>query len=353
MTHDTSPSSSPRESVPKKPENGSLSGTESSHIGSTDHSDVDSAFPLSGKCTEKAGKRFTFPADRLRIGLIGNPIGHSQSPALFREYFADRQDILQHWSYDLIERDSFPDAYAAFLRDYVAVNVTTPFKEEAFRAADVRDRSAGLCQASNLLVKSHFTVCDSVSGADSQSLAGLNGERESIVAYNTDYEAVMEILRDEFLGSASRIRVLVLGCGGAGKAAAAAAYMAGMQVCICNRTLSRAQAFALHLNQFNRHIPNTRSERPKYVTAMGLADTVSAIMDSDVVINALPGPGSEEILRSLPGGQPDIFADKLILEASYKSPCLDRILCRRYISGLVWLRLQALATYRIVLGHDI
>ena len=137
MTHDTSPSSSPRESVPKKPENGSLSGTESSHIGSTDHSDVDSAFPLSGKCTEKAGKRFTFPADRLRIGLIGYPIGHSQSPALFREYFADRPDILQHWSYDLIERDSFPDAYAAFLRDYVAVNVTTPFKEEARRRHSV------------------------------------------------------------------------------------------------------------------------------------------------------------------------------------------------------------------------
>ena len=80
---------------------------------------------------------------------------------------------------------------------------------------------------------------------------------------------------------------------------------------------------------------------------------VSAIMDSDVVINALPGPGSEEIFRSLPGGRPDIFADKLILEASYKSPCLGKVPCRRYISGLVWLRLQALATYRIVLGPDI
>ncbi|HIZ86738.1 MAG TPA: hypothetical protein IAC03_01050 [Candidatus Coprenecus pullistercoris] len=292
-------------------------------------------------------------ADRQRIGLIGNPIGHSLSPALFREYFADRPDILSRWNYDLIERDNFSDAYAAFLRDFIAVNVTAPFKEEAFRAADVRDRSAGLCQASNLLVKSRFTVCDSISGADSQSLTGLNGGHECIVAYNTDYEAVMKILRDEFPGPASRIRVLVLGCGGAGKAAAAAAYMAGMQVCICNRTISRAQDFASHLRSFSRHIPDTRSERPGNVTAIRLADMVSAIMDSDVLINALPGPGSEEILRSFPGGQPDIFADKLIIEASYKSPCLDRVLCRRYISGLVWLRLQALATYRIVLGPDI
>ena len=294
-----------------------------------------------------------FPADRLRIGLIGNPIGHSRSPELFREYFSSRPDILEHWSYDLIERSTFDGAWNAFMRDYIAVNVTAPFKEDAFRAADVRDRSAGLCQASNLLVKSRFTVCDSISGADSRSLTGLSGGRECIVAYNTDYEAVKEILRDEFPRSVSRIRVLVLGCGGAGKAAAAAAYMAGMQVCICNRTLSRAQAFASHLSQFNRHIPDTRSERPGHVTAAGLTDIVSEIMDSDVVINALPGPGSEEILRSLPGGQPDIFTDKLILEASYKSPCLDRALCRRYISGLVWLRLQALATYRIVLGPDI
>ena len=99
-----------------------------------------------------------FPADRLRIGLIGYPIGHSQSPALFREYFADRQDILQHWSYDLIERESFPDAYAAFLRDYVAVNVTTPFKEEAFRAADVRPAGEKPLYRMRFRIRCGFTV---------------------------------------------------------------------------------------------------------------------------------------------------------------------------------------------------
>ena len=272
-----------------------------------------------------------FPTDRLRIGLIGNPIGHSRSPELFREYFASRPDILEHWSYDLIELGTFDEAWNAFMRDYIAVNVTAPFKEDAFRAADVRDRSAVLCQASNLLVK----------------------KENGVMAYNTDYEAVMEILRDEFPGPASRIRVLVLGCGGAGKAAAAAAFVTGTQVCICNRTVSRAQDFASHLGQFCRHIPDNRSERPGNVTVTGLADMIPVIMDSDVVVNALPGPESEKIFHSLPGGQPDLFADKLILEASYKSPCLDRVPCRRYISGLVWLRLQALATYRIVLGPDI
>ena len=200
----------------------------------------------------------TFPADRLRIGLIGNPIGHSQSPALFREYFADRPDILHHWSYDLIERDSFPDAYAAFLMDYVAVNVTTPFKEEAFRAADTWDYSALRCQASNLMVKTSIRdtcapqpIENATLRQSGSGIARFNGKKQSatgnihspesafrIMAYNTDFEAVLEILRQE-CPEPGGCRVLIIGCGGAGKAATAAAIEAGMQTRVYNRTLSR------------------------------------------------------------------------------------------------------------------
>lgn len=70
----------------------------------------------------------------MRLGLIGCPISHSKSPALFLEHYASRPDILEHWSYDLIERDTFDEAWAAFLQDYIAVNVTAPFKEDAFKA---------------------------------------------------------------------------------------------------------------------------------------------------------------------------------------------------------------------------
>ena len=162
-----------------------------------------------------------------RLGLIGCPIGHSLSPALFREHFASRPDILEHWRYDLIERSTFDEAWKAFLQNYAAVNVTAPFKENAFRAADSHDYSALRCRASNLLVKT---------------------QNEGVKAYNTDFEAVMEILRQELqrtttantaeeaLEKVGRNKVLVIGCGGAGKAATAAALEAGMQVSLCNRT---------------------------------------------------------------------------------------------------------------------
>ena len=199
----------------------------------TDHKhNIEKASECSGNST---------PSHR-RLGLIGCPISHSKSPALFLEHYASRPDILEHWSYDLIERSTFDEAWNAFLQDYVAVNVTAPFKENAFRAADSHDYSALRCRAANLLVKT---------------------QNEGVKAYNTDFEAVVEILRQELqrtatantavetVEKAGRHKVLVIGCGGAGKAATAAALEAGMQVSLCNRTVSRAQEFADYLHRYD------------------------------------------------------------------------------------------------------
>lgn len=318
MKHDTSSSG---ESVPKKPESGSLPGAESPHTGPTSRSGADPVFFPGGKCTEKTGKRFTSPAG---IGLIGNPIGHSLSPALFREYFASRPDILRQWSYDLIERDSFDEAWNTFLQDYAAVNVTAPFKENAFRAADSHDYSALRCRASNLLVKT---------------------PDEGVKAYNTDFEAVLEIIQQELqltaaTEKAERRKVLVIGAGGAGKAATAAAIEAGMQVSLCNRTVSRAQEFADYLLGYDPHGRGS-------VTRVIGTDLYSAILEAGIIIYTLPGPS--DILTHLLSSAPDIFSGKIVLEANYKDPVLASVPCRRYISGLTWLRLQAIATYRIVI----
>ncbi|HJB44228.1 MAG TPA: hypothetical protein IAB87_05525 [Candidatus Coprenecus merdipullorum] len=306
-----------------------------------------------------------------RLGLIGCPIGHSLSPALFREHFASRPDILEHWSYDLIERSTFDEAWKAFLQNYAAVNVTAPFKENAFRAADSHDYSALRCRASNLLVKT---------------------QNEGVKAYNTDFKAVMEILRQELqrtttantaeeaLEKVGRNKVLVIGCGGAGKAATAAALEAGMQVSLCNRTASRAQEFADYLRRYDPHKCGTVSKilnlngyasistfeaaniqwtiPPALKIAIYEADTITLtadtwqianIKEADIIIYTLPC--RSDIFTHLLSSAPDIFSDKIILEANYKDPVLASIPCRRYISGLTWLRLQALATYRIVIGR--
>ena len=254
-------------------------------------------------------------APRHRIGLIGYPISHSRSPELFYRYFADRPDILARYSYELVEKKTFEEAYDTFLKDYVAVNVTAPFKTDAFRAADVRERSALLCQASNLLVK-----------------------KPEVTAYNTDFEAVCDILRDT-LGPVSGKTTLVIGCGGAGKAAAAAAATAGMQVIICNRTTDKAAAFAEHLSDIGT------------VTATSLDSLKDSAERADAVISTLSGP-VDIVLKTL-SENPGLFAGKTVLEASYQNPFLQNIPCRKYIPGLEWLRLQAIATYRLILGQTV
>ena len=288
-----------------------------------------------------------------RLGLIGCPIGHSLSPALFREHFASRPDILEHWSYDLIERSTFDEAWKAFLQDYKAVNVTAPFKENAFRAADSHDYSSLRCRASNLLVKT---------------------QNEGVKAYNTDFEAVVKILRQELqrtatantaaeaVEKAGRHKVLVIGCGGAGKAATAAALEADMQVSLCNRTASRAQEFADYLRRYDPHKCGTVSKilnlngyaSISTIEAANIQWTIPpalkiAIYEADTIIYTLPGPSDN--LRRFLSDDPGLLAGKTVIEANYKSPVLSFTPCRHYISGLTWLRLQALATYRIVIGR--
>lgn len=327
--------------------------------------------------------RDTIPIGCRRLGLIGNPIGHSRSPVLFREYFADRPDILQRWSYDLIQRDNFSDAYSVFLRGYVAVNVTAPFKEDAFRAADSYDYSALRCMAANLLVKipvdgicsvarqvGDGTVPSAGRGQRVEDTIPFSDSAFQIMAYNTDFEAVQEIIRQEYSDSEG-YKALVIGCGGAGKAAAAAALEAGMQTTVCNRTIGRSLEYVEHLrtcdphscsavpqivgldsveiNSEDRTVPG-RFPLPA-VMRPAADELLAAIRDSDVIIYSLPGPVTT--IRHLLTVCPDILSGKTVIEANYKDPFLNTVPCRRYISGLTWLRLQAVATYRIVLGPSL
>ena len=61
-----------------------------------------------------------------KFGLIGHPIAHSLSPALFKAGYDGR------YTYDLIEEESFEAAYSRFINEYDGINVTAPFKEQAF-----------------------------------------------------------------------------------------------------------------------------------------------------------------------------------------------------------------------------
>ena len=114
----------------------------------------------------------------------------------------------------------------------------------------------------------------------------------------------------------------MVGCGGAGRAAAVAARRLGCRVTLSNRTPSRAAALAEELGC--DWIP---------------VDDLPAL-SPDLVIYTVPGP-----MDGLP-----VFADAVILEANYRTPCLEGR-GKAYISGRRWLLFQAVAGYEIFTGE--
>lgn len=100
-----------------------------------------------------------------KYAVIGNPIAHSKSP-LIHQAFA--KQTAQDMSY---ERVLAPlDGFEATVKDLIAqgykgVNVTVPFKFEAFNIATVRETRTLLAAAANTLIfKTHDIVADNTDG---------------------------------------------------------------------------------------------------------------------------------------------------------------------------------------------
>ncbi len=239
----------------------------------------------------------------MKFGLIGHPVSHSKSPEFFKEAYPGRDDF----SYDLIDEEDFETAYRRFIAGYDAINVTSPFKDRAFRKADATDTISRELFAVNLLKK--------------------DGNR--IIGYNTDYWAVEEILKG--LGC-RRQNALVVGCGGAAKAAALAAKKLPMSVTLANRDWEKARDFCFAAGG---------------ITPMRLEQAEKGVPEFDLLVYAVPVRTALLDTLDLDG--------KTVVEANYKDPCLKDI-CKergiRYVSGLEWLERQAVASFRRMTGEE-
>lgn len=239
----------------------------------------------------------------MKFGLIGHPIAHSLSPALFKAGYDGR------YQYELIESNDFEEAYSRFLNEYDGINVTAPFKELAYAKADILSEECKAIGATNLLIKTP----------------------EGVKAYNSDYLGVRMWLQEA--DADRKISVLIVGMGGAGKAAAAAAESLGMKVTRMNRTV--------------------RDE-----TTRPLEDFRECFREHDIIIYNIPTAIAS--LKELT--KEDFIPGKLkyILEANYRNPSFDEdVLSRfikadtsvRYTGGRIWLLYQALTGYEIFTGE--
>ncbi len=87
-----------------------------------------------------------------KLGVIGNPIEHSLSPVIFK-LFASQFNINLNYEKILVNDDEhfIQTVNNFFAHNGLALNITSPFKEEACLIAQQHTSRASFCHASNLL----------------------------------------------------------------------------------------------------------------------------------------------------------------------------------------------------------
>jgi shikimate dehydrogenase len=164
--------------------------------------------------------------------LLGNPLGHSISPAMHNRVF---EKLGLDYCYMPVEvgPDNLATVFTGLTRMNVAgFNVTIPHKIRIMEYLDELDPLAETIGAVN-------TIC-----IDDGRTKG----------YNTDGEGFIRSLEEEAKISVRDKRFFLLGGGGAIRAIAMTlAFKGAEKIIICNRTMTKAQELAAEINGKIRH----------------------------------------------------------------------------------------------------
>jgi len=165
-----------------------------------------------------------------RYAVMGHPVAHSRSPFIHAEFARRTDQALTYTAID-VEPGRFAEAVGAFRADGGrGLNVTLPFKEEAWALADCATSRAVRARAANTL--------------------WFEGDRSH--GDNTDGVGLIRDLRvNHGLAIAGR-RVLLVGAGGAARGVVGALLdERPAELLLANRTVARARALCASLDQFS------------------------------------------------------------------------------------------------------
>lgn len=243
-------------------------------------------------------------------GVVGQPVSHSLSPVIHNAWLEAGGIDGAYVAFAPKDADGFTALVAAGRAGLLAgVNVTAPFKEQAFACADEVSAAAKLVSSANILAFRDGQVL-----ADSSDGAG--------VIYALAEQAPALSLKGA--------HVVMLGAGGASRAAAGALLQAGARLSILNRTRQRAEDLAADLG-----------------AGVCVANDETVLETADLVINAL-SVRPEIDLASLP-------SHTVVMDMTYRpvvTPFLQAARDRGLIivDGLAMLIGQAGAGFEAIYG---
>lgn len=221
-----------------------------------------------------------------RYAVVGNPIAHSKSPDIHR-LFAEQTGQALTYEKLLAELDGFPaTARAFFAAGGKGLNVTVPFKEDAFRLADSKTERAQLAGAVNTLAL--------------QSDGRLLGD-------NTDGAGLVA----DLLGHGWPLkgkRLLILGAGGAVRGVLAPLLAEKpAELVIANRTEAKAAQLALgfaHLGPVRAYALPDLAGRPFDLVINGTSASLSGELPTLPAGLFAPGAAAYDMVY---GAEPTAF----------------------------------------------
>ncbi len=223
----------------------------------------------------------------LLAGIAGQPVTHSLSPVIHNAWLEAGDIDGAYMPFAPKDAAGFDALVAAGRAGLVqGLNVTAPFKEQAFALADEASKAAQATGSANILVFDNGRVL-----ADSSDGVG--------VLYALTEQAPALNLKGAV--------VVMLGAGGAARAGAGALIEAGASIRILNRSRDRAETLAADLGP-----------------SVAVADE-SALAEADLVINALSVPPTIDlsVLKS----------DAVVMDMTYK-PVVTPFLAAARARGL-------------------
>lgn len=248
----------------------------------------------------------------MQFAVIGNPIAHSLSPEIHLA-FAAQVGLEIHYERILAAPDDFQTTVRDFFsRNGIGLNVTAPFKQDAYAFVDERDLASNASGAVNTI---HAV-----------------GER--ILGYNTDGTGLVADLT-RLAWRLHETKTLVIGAGGAAQGIVLPLLEQGAELYIANRTRARAEAL-------KKHFPD--------VEVLGLDELPERW---DIVINATAAGWQQERLAVSSG----VFEGARCYDLGYqrdgRTPFIQQVepYASETADGLGMLVEQAAEAFRI--WHDV
>ena len=158
-----------------------------------------------------------------RYAVMGNPVGHSKSPRIHAQFAKETNQALTYEAL-LVEPGQFDKAVREFFSNNgKGLNITVPFKQEAWALAQDKSEQAALAGAVNTLLM----------------------RDGRLQGHNTDGIGLVRDITRNYGGSLTDKRLLVLGAGGATRGILLPfLQQKPLAICIANRTVSKADELA-------------------------------------------------------------------------------------------------------------